>query len=59
MEVQDGLQIGQLVRITAGPLKGMEGHLVRIKNKDRFAIHVHMLGQTILAEIAYRDLKTC
>ena len=45
------LQVGRKCVVTAGPLKGVEGHLVRRKNVDRLVLQVHVLGQAVSTEI--------
>lgn len=57
--VQSGLTIhplasvaaGSRCRVTAGPLQGMEGTLVRTKAHTRFVLHVSILGQGAELEI--------
>ena len=45
------LQTGRKCVVTAGPLKGVEGSLVRRKNIDRLVLQVHVLGQAVSTEI--------
>ncbi len=45
------LQVGQRCVVTAGPLRGVEGLLVRRKNVDRLVLQVHVLGQAVSTEI--------
>lgn len=45
------LEAGQRCVVTAGPLKGVEGLLVRRKNIDRLVLEVHVLGQAVSTEI--------
>lgn len=45
------LQTGRRCVVTAGPLRGIEGHLVRRKNVDRLVMQVHVLGQAVSTEI--------
>ena len=59
LETSEGLQAGQRVRITEGPLTGMEGHFLRTKSKERFAIHITLLGQTVLTEIDRKHVEPC
>ena len=59
LETVEGLQAGKCVRITAGPLKGIEGYFVRIKSKERFAINITLLGQTVLTEVDREHLEIC
>lgn len=45
------LQCGDTVRVTAGPLRGIEGVLVRKKNLTRLVISIEMLMQSVTVEI--------
>jgi len=45
------LHPGRKCVVTAGPLKGVEGLLVRRKNVDRLVLQVHVLGQAVSTEI--------
>jgi transcription antitermination factor NusG len=42
---------GQRVRIEAGPLCGVEGQLVRTKNRSRLVVSVTLLQRSIAVEI--------
>ncbi len=48
--------IGQKVILHCGPLKGVEGTVVRIKNKDKIFVHLPLLNRKISAEIDISDL---
>ena len=45
------LQCGDRVRVTAGPLSGLEGFLVRNKNPWKLPISVEMLGRSVAVEV--------
>jgi transcription antitermination factor NusG len=45
------LKTGQRVRILAGPLCGVEGVLVSIKNQLRLAVSVHLLQRSVAVEV--------
>jgi transcription antitermination factor NusG len=45
------LEIGQQVRITAGPLAGVEGILVSAKGRSRLVVSITLLQRSIAAEI--------
>lgn len=45
------LQAGRRCVVMAGPLKGIEGLLVRRKNIDRLVLRVQVLGQAVSTEI--------
>jgi transcription antitermination factor NusG len=46
-----GLAIGQTVRVTAGPLQGLEGVLVRNANGLRVVITVELIQQSVAVEL--------
>jgi transcription antitermination factor NusG len=41
---------GAWVKVKSGPLEGLEGSLVRIKNKKRLVVSIDLLGRSISAE---------
>lgn len=45
------LKVGRHVRIESGPLSGLEGILVRIKNKMRFVISIDLIQRSILLDV--------
>ncbi len=45
------LQSGDRVRVEAGPLKGIEGVLVRQRNKCRLVVSVELLGSAAAVEV--------
>jgi transcription elongation factor/antiterminator RfaH len=45
------LKIGRRVRIRSGPLEGCEGILMRKKGLARLVLSVHMLQQSVVAEV--------
>jgi transcription antitermination factor NusG len=45
------LKIGKKVRITEGPLEGLEGILVRTKNRSLFVISVEMIQRSVSVEL--------
>jgi transcription antitermination factor NusG len=51
------LQSGDRVRVEAGPLKGIEGVLVRKKNKYRLVVSVDLLGSSAAVEIDNSSVK--
>lgn len=60
MEIQrhDQLYQGDRVLIINGPLSGIEGIFVRLKNSDRLIVNVLMLNQSLSVEIG-RDWLSC
>lgn len=51
IEVLPFIEDGKPVLLTAGPLKGCEGVVERIKSKSRVVINVDMIGQAIAVEV--------
>lgn len=48
---------GSWVLVKRGPLKGLEGYLVRVKNQARVVITVHALAQAVAVEVDARDVE--
>ena len=48
---------GQTVRIKSGSLAGIEGQFVRQEGRDCLAIHIDILGQTILVVVNSCDVQ--
>ena len=48
---------GQTVRIEAGPLCGVEGKLIRVKNRSRLVVSVTLLKRSIAVEIDEESLR--
>jgi len=51
VEVLPYLEAGHRVRVTAGPLKGLEGVVMRAKGRTRIVINVDMIQQSVVAEV--------
>ena len=47
---------GAWVRVSRGPLCGIEGWLVRVKNQDRLVISIQLFSQSVATEIDIADL---
>jgi hypothetical protein len=45
------LREGMRVRVRRGPLRGLEGFLVRIKNQSRLVISVNLISQSVATEV--------
>ena len=54
---QPWLQAGTLVRVRRGPLKDLQGFLVRVKNQARLIISIDLLAQSVAAEVDVRDVE--
>jgi len=51
------LKIGRRVRVKYGPLAGIEGFLVRRKDKFRVVISIDLIMRSIAAEVQVADLE--
>lgn len=54
--VEKAIQAGQWVRVADGPLRGLEGLVVRRLKGLRLALNVRMLSQAVLVEVAESQL---
>lgn len=50
--VDTALLAGTRVRIISGPLVGVEGELVQVKNQDLLAINVNLIGSSVRVHIS-------
>jgi len=53
------LRCGTRVRVTRGPLEGVEGILTRKKNLFRLILSVDMLAQSVSVEVHASDVEPC
>jgi transcription antitermination factor NusG len=53
------LQCGDRVRVIAGPLRGIEGLLVRKKNSFRLVVSVEILARSAAVEIDVSCIESC
>jgi transcription antitermination factor NusG len=53
------LQCGDRVRVIAGPLRGIEGLLVRKKNSFRLVVSVELLARSAAVEIDVSCIESC
>ena len=51
------LRAGMRVRIKRGPLAGLEGFLVRVKNRARLVITVNLIAQSVATEVDIADVE--
>jgi transcription antitermination factor NusG len=51
------LQEGSRVRVKRGPLKDVEGLLIRIKNRTRLVLSINLLSQSVATEIDINDAE--
>jgi len=53
------LRRGDRVRIRRGPLRGLEGILVRRKNRHLVVVSVHLIGRSVAVEVDADGLERC
>lgn len=51
------LTVGRRVRITVGPLQGLEGVLVRKKNISRVVVSIHLISRSACVEMDMTNLE--
>lgn len=51
------LREGAWVRVKRGPLKNLEGRLVRIKNQTRLVVSIILLSQSVSTEVDASDVE--
>lgn len=51
VEVMPYLEAGRRVSVTSGPMKGLEGLVLRVKGKTRVVINVDMIQQSVAVEV--------
>ena len=51
VEVMPYLEVGRLVKVTGGAMKGLEGIVSRLKGKTRVIINVDMIRQSVAVEV--------
>lgn len=51
------LKIGRRARVKSGPLQGLDGVIVRRKNKDRFIISLDLIMRSVSVDLSGLDLE--
>jgi transcription antitermination factor NusG len=51
------LRVGRRARVKAGPLKGMQGVLVRRKNRSRFVVSLDLIMRSVAVEVEALELE--
>ncbi len=51
VEVMPYLESGKMVRVKAGPFKGLEGIVLRVKSRAKVVINVDMIQQAVAVEV--------
>ena len=57
LEPHPYVQVGQRVRVKTGPMQGLQGPLIRKKNRLRFIISLDLIGRSASVEIDAADLE--
>ena len=57
LEPHPYVQVGRRVRVKAGPLEGLEGIVVRKKNRVRFVISLDLIHRSAAVEVEASDLQ--
>lgn len=52
-----GAEVGDLVEIMGGPLKGLQGRIQRSQEGDRFTLSLESIGQSLLVTVQSEFLK--
>ena len=51
------LREGAMVRVCRGPLRDLEGILVKVKNQMRLVLSVTLLSRSVAAEVSFSDVE--
>jgi transcription antitermination factor NusG len=51
------LNVGQRVRVRSGPLQGLEGIIVRTKDRCRIVLSIHLIMRSVAVEVDECDLE--
>lgn len=51
LEVNAAFTPGQRVEVIAGPFKGIQGELIRLKSQDRLVINAELVGSCVTVEV--------
>jgi transcription antitermination factor NusG len=57
MEPHPYLKVGRRLRVRSGPLQGLEGTLVRKKNRARFVISLDLIMRSVATELDMSELE--
>jgi transcription antitermination factor NusG len=52
-----GAEVGDLVEIMGGPLKGLQGRIQRSQESDKFTLSLESIGQSLLVTVQSEILK--
>lgn len=51
------LSVGQRVRVCSGPLRGLEGIILRTKDRCRIVLSIHLIMRSVAVEVGEGDLE--
>ncbi len=51
IETIEGISVGDIVEVTAGPLIGLRGQYTKIKNENRLVIAIDSIGKSLAVEV--------
>jgi transcription antitermination factor NusG len=57
IEPHANIEVGDRVRITIGPMAGMEGILIRHKNELRVVLRLEMIGRSVAVEVGAEQIS--
>ncbi len=57
LEPHPYVRVGRRVRVKAGPLEGLEGIVIRKKNRLRFVLSLDLINRSVAVEIEAADLE--
>jgi transcription antitermination factor NusG len=57
VEPRPFLQVGRRVRVQTGPLQGLEGTILRVKNRRRFVLSFELIRRSVAVEIDGMELE--
>ena len=57
LQLETYMRPGELVEVTAGPMRGMKGTVVRLKGHNRLVLTIDGIMQSVSVEVSEGDLK--
>jgi transcription antitermination factor NusG len=57
VEPQPFLKVGRRVRVKTGPLQGLEGSILRVKNRTRFVLSFELIMRSVAVEVDGMELE--
>jgi len=57
LQLENYLKPGELVEVVQGPMRGLKGTIVSLKNADRLVLSIDGIMQSVSVEISQSDLK--